>query len=154
MHDAKVVARIRRKYRSIFVEMDERIRRQWAAAEARDLGYGGMSAVARATGLSRTTITAGLQELKLPAKRRAAEAKRIRRPGAGRPKVTDIDPELMTALEALIEPATRGDPESPLPLDMQEHIRLAKELADHEHPVGPRTVAKLLRDAGYSLQAN
>jgi hypothetical protein len=67
MHDAKVVARIRRKYRSLAVEMDERIRRQWAAAEARDLGYGGVSAVAQATGLSRTTITAGLQELKLPA---------------------------------------------------------------------------------------
>lgn len=154
MHDAKVVARIRRKYRSLSVEMDERIRRQWAAAEARDLGYGGVSAVARATGLSRTTITAGLRELKLPAKKRAAEAKRIRRPGAGRPKATDIDPGLISALETLIEPATRGDPESPLRWTCKSTYRLAKELTDQEHPVGPRTVAKLLRDAGYSLQAN
>ncbi len=154
MHDAKVVAKIRRKYRSLAVEMDERIRRQWAAAEARDLGYGGVSAVSRATGLSRTTITAGLRELKLPAKKRAAEAKRIRRPGAGRPKVTDYDAGLITALERLIEPATRGDPESPLRWTCKSTYRLAKELTDHEHPIGPRTVAKLLRDAGYSLQAN
>jgi hypothetical protein len=154
MHDAKVIARIRRKYRSLSVEMDERIRRQWAAAEARDLGYGGVSAVARATGLSRTTITAGLRELKLPAKRRAVEARRIRRPGAGRPKATDNDPELISALEALIEPATRGDPESPLRWTCKSTYRLSKELTDQEHPVGPRTVAKLLREAGYSLQAN
>ena len=106
MHDAQVIARIRRKYRALAVEMDERIRRQWAAAEARELGYGGASAVARATQLSPPTITAGRRELKLPAKKRTAEAERIRRPGGGRRAATDNDPELIKALEALIEPMT------------------------------------------------
>ena len=154
MDDAKIIARIRRKYRALAVEMDERIRRQWAAAEARDLGYGGVSAVARATGLSRTTITAGLRELKLPAKKRAAEAERIRRPGGGRRRATDNDPELIEALEALIEPMTRGDPESPLRWTCKSTYRLAEELTQQDHPVGPRTVAKLLHESGYSLQAN
>ena len=154
MHDAKVIARVRRKYRSLAVEMDERIRRQWAAAESRDLGYGGISTVARATGLSRTTITAGLRELKLPAKKRAAEAQRIRRPGGGRRPATDKDPELVEALEALIEPMTRGDPESPLRWTCKSTYRLAEELTKQDHPVGPRTVAKLLHESGYSLQAN
>jgi len=154
MHDAKTITRIRRKYRSLAVEMDERIRRQWAAAEARDLGYGGVSAVARATGLSRTTVTRGLRELKLPARKRAAEARRIRRPGGGRRLATDKDPELFEALEALIEPATRGDPESPLRWTCKSTYRLAEELTKQDHPVGPRTVAKLLHESGYSLQAN
>ncbi len=154
MPDAKVIARIRRKYRSLAVEMDERIRRQWAAAEARDLGYGGVSAVARATGLSRTTITAGLRELKLPAKKRAVEAQRIRRPGGGRRRAVDNDPELIQALETLIEPLTRGDPESPLRWTCKSTYRLAEELTQQDHPIGPRTVAKLLRETGYSLQAN
>ena len=154
MHDAKVIARIRRKYRALAVEMDERIRRQWAAAEARDLGYGGVSAVACGTGLSRTTITAGLRELKLPAKKRAEEAQRIRRPGGGRRRAIDNDPELIKALEALIEPMTRGDPESPLRWTCKSTYRLAEELTQQDHPIGPRTVAKLLHESGYSLQAN
>jgi transposase len=154
MHDAKVIARVRRKYRSLAVEMDERIRRQWAAVESRDLGYGGVSTVSRATGLSRTTITAGLRELKLPAKKRAAEAQRIRRPGGGRRLATDNDPELIEALEALIEPMTRGDPESPLRWTCKSTYRLAEELTQQDHPIGARTVAKLLHESGYSLQAN
>jgi hypothetical protein len=154
MHDAKVIARIRRKYRALAVEMDERMRRQWAAVESRDLGYGGVSTIARATGLSRTTITAGLRELKLPAKKRAAEAQRIRRPGGGRRRATDNDPELIKALEALIDPMTRGDPESPLRWTCKSTYRLAEELTQQDHRIGPRTVAKLLRESGYSLQAN
>ena len=114
MQDARTVGRIRRKYRSLRVELDERARRQWAAAEARELGWGGVSAVAGATGLSRTTITAGLRELDLPARRRAAEATRVRRPGGGRKRLTEADAGLVAALEALLEPATRGDPQSPL----------------------------------------
>jgi transposase len=154
MHDAKVIARVRRKYRLLAVEMDERIRRQWAAVESRDLGYGGVSTVARATGLSRTTITAGLRELKLPAKKRATEAQRVRRPGGGRRRATDNDPGLIKALEALIEPMTRGDPESPLRWTCKSTYRLAEELTQQDHPIGPRTVAKLLHESGYSLQAN
>jgi hypothetical protein len=134
--------------------MDERGRRQWAAAEAGELGWGGVSAVARATGLSRTTITAGLRELDLPAAKRAAEATRVRRPGGGRKPLTETDPGLLAALEALIEPTTRGDPESPLRWTCKSTRRLADELTRQRHAVGANTVAALLRQAGYSLQAN
>ena len=114
MHDARTIGRIQRKYRALRVEMDVRGRRQWAAAEARELGWGGAMTVAQATGLSRTTITAGLRELDLPARQRADEATRVRRPGDGRKPLTETDPGLTAALEALIEPATRVDTEPPL----------------------------------------
>ena len=154
MEDARQVGRIRHKYHALRVEMDERFRRQWAAAEARELGRGGISAVARATGLSRTTISAGRRELELPAKRRAAEATRIRRTGGGRRRLIQADPGLREALESLIEPSTRGDPESPLRWTCKSTRRLAEELTRRDHPVGCNTVAMLLREAGYSLQAN
>jgi hypothetical protein len=141
-------------YRALRVEMDERGRRQWAAAEARELGWGGVSAVAAATGLSRTTIVAGLRELDLPARQREAEAVRVRRPGGGRKPLTESDPTLLAALEALIEPATRGDPQSPLRWTCKSTRRLADELTRQHHPIGANTVAALLRQAGYSLQAN
>ncbi len=154
MQDAETVERIRRKYRGLRVEMDERARRQWAAAEARELGWGGVSAVARATGLSRTTIAAGLRELDLPAEQRAVEATRVRRPGGGRKPLTQTDPGLWSALESLVEPTTRGDPESPLRWTCKSTRRLAEELTRQRHRVSPNTVASLLRQAGYSLQAN
>lgn len=134
--------------------MDERSRRQWAAAEARELGWGGVTAVARATDLSRTTISAGLRELELPAKQRSVEGLRVRRPGGGRKALTETDPGLLPALEALIEPATRGDPESPLRWTCKSTRGLADELTRKRHPVGANTVAALLRHGGYSLQAN
>lgn len=148
------VERIRRKWRAVRVELDERRRRQWAAAEARELGYGGVTDVARATGLSRTTIRVGLDELKLPAARRQAQGQRVRRAGAGRKPQTDADPQLAAALEALIEPATRGDPQSPLRWTCKSTRRLADELTRQRHPVSANTVATLLHEAGYSLQAN
>jgi hypothetical protein len=154
MQDAKVIARIRRKFRSLRPEMDERMRRQWAASEAGDLGWGGVTVVATATGLSRPTIIAGRRELELPTKQRATEAMRVRRPGGGRKALTETDPGLLAALEALIEPTTRGDPESPLRWTCKSTRRLADELTRQDHPVGPGTVAVLLRKAGYSLQAN
>jgi hypothetical protein len=154
MQDAELIKRVRRKYRSLHSEMDERMRRQWAAAEARDLGWGGVTAVARATGLSRVTITAGLRELAQPTRVRAEEATRVRRPGGGRKPVTESDPTLLAALEALIEPTTRGDPESPLRWTCKSTRRLADELTRLDHPIGPRTVALLLHQADYSLQAN
>jgi hypothetical protein len=154
MQDAQKVGRIRRKYRALRVEMDERRRRQWAAAEARELGRGGVSAVARATGLSRTTITAGLRELKLPSRRRAVEAVRVRRPGGGRKPLTQTDPHLWAALELLIEPTTRGDPQSPLRWTCKSLRHLADELTRQDHPIAPNTVAALLKGAGYSLQGN
>jgi hypothetical protein len=154
MQDAKVIARIRRKFRLLQPEMDERMRRQWAAAEARELGWGGVSLVAEATGMSRPTITVGLRELDLPAQQRAAEGLRVRRPGAGRRPLKESDPGLLAALEALIEPMTRGDPESPLRWTCKSTRKLAEELTRQDHPVGPGTVRTLLHEAGYSLQAN
>lgn len=134
--------------------MDERVRRQWAAAEARELGWGGVSLVAQATGLSRTTITAGLRELELPSAERSVEALRVRRPGGGRKALAESDPDLLAALEALIEPTTRGDPESPLRWTCKSTRRLAEELTRQRHRVAANTVAALLHHAGYSLQAN
>jgi hypothetical protein len=134
--------------------MNERLRRQWAAAEARDLGWGGVTVVAQATGLSRTTITAGLRELDLPARQRAAEAARVRRSGGGRHPLIQTDAGLRAALEALIEPTTRGDPESPLRWTCKSLRRLAEELTGQHHPISPNSVAALLHEAGYSLQAN
>ena len=154
MQDAKVIARIRQKYGALLPELDERRRRQWAAAEARVLGRGGVTTVAQATGLSRTTITAGMRELALPDEQRAVEAARVRRPGGGRPRLTEADPGLRAALEALIEPMTRGDPESPLRWTCKSTRRLAEELTQQKHPVSPRTVATVLHEEGYSLQAN
>jgi len=154
MQDAQVIARIRTKYRSLGPEMDERLQRQWAAAEAREVGWGGISAVSQATGMSRTTITAGLRELTLPEEERVIEANRIRRPGGGRKSLTQTDPGLLAVLGSLIEPATRGDPESPLRWTCKSTRRLAEELTKQDHAVSARTVAKLLWDADYSLQAN
>jgi hypothetical protein len=154
MQDAQVIERIQTKYRSLGPEMDERLRRQWAAAEAQEVGWGGISAVSEATGMSRTTIMGGLRELALPEEERVIEANRIRRPGGGRKSLTESDPGLLAVLESLIEPATRGDPESPLRWTCKSTRRLAEELTKQEHPVSARTVAKLLWEADYSLQAN
>jgi hypothetical protein len=154
MQDAQTAEGIRRAYLALRSEMDERMRRQWAAAEARRVGYGGVTMVSRATGLSRTTIAAGLSDLDLPERQRSCEAARIRRPGGGRRLVTEGDPELLTALESLVEPSTRGDPESTLRWTCKSTRRLADELTRMGHPVGRVTVASLLHEAGYSLQAD
>jgi len=154
MQDAQTIARIRRKYQLLAPEMDERWRRQWAAAEARELGWGGVSLLARATGLSRPTIHAGIRELDLTTAQRTALADRIRRPGAGRQRQTQADPGLLAALETLIDPVTRGDPESPLRWTCKRTRRLSDELSRQRHPVGARTAALLLKEAGYSLQGN
>jgi Rhodopirellula transposase DDE domain len=154
MNNAQTIARIQRKYQMLLPEMDERLRRQWAATEARELGWGGVSLVARATGLSRPTITAGRRELDQPEAQRAAQAARVRRPGGGRPPLTATDPGLLAAPESLLEPVTRGDPESPLRWTCKSTRHLAEELTRQDHRVGPRTVAALLHEAGYSLQAN
>ena len=154
MPPAATVTRIRRKYRAVVLELDERRRRQWAAAEARDMGYGGVSLVARATGLARSTIHAGVRELEAPARERVAAAQRVRRAGGGRPSVTSADPDVLAALLALIDPTTRGDPGSPLRWTCKSTAQLADELRRQDHPVSPRTVATLLKGAGYSLQAN
>jgi hypothetical protein len=155
MQDVRAIERIRAKYRALDAVLDERSRRQWAAAEARDYGYGGVTAVATATGLARDTIAVGLRELEYR-ERHPSEpvSERLRRGGAGRKRSTESDPTLAAALEALLEPLTRGDPMSPLRWTCKSTRRLAAELAGQGHRVGYRTVAWLLHEAGYSLQAN
>jgi len=121
-----------------------------AASEAAQIGYGGISEVSRACGLSRVTITKGIRELDgepLP-------AGRIRRPGAGRPRLVVLDPGLPRALEGLVEPLARGDPASPLRWTCKSTRALAAELRAQDHPVSHEKVAQLLRDLGYSLQGN
>jgi Rhodopirellula transposase DDE domain len=155
MQDATVIERIRLKFLALAPVLDERSRRQWAAAEARDYGYGGVTAVAAATGLARDTVAAGCRELEyresLPDEPVAA---RLRHGGAGRKRLTESDPMLLLALESLLEPLIRGDPMSPLRWTCKSTRRLATELTSQGHRVGYRTVAWLLHEAGYSLQAN
>jgi hypothetical protein len=131
------------------------MRRQWAATEAMALGWGGVSAVAVATGLARNTVLAGMREVahrrRYP---RTKISKRIRNVGGGRKPLTQTDPGLQRALEALVDPATRGHPQSPLRWTCKSTAKLAEELNKQQHPVTDRTVAMLLKTAGYSLQAN
>jgi Rhodopirellula transposase DDE domain len=153
MHDAAVIERIRRKYLTMAPVLDERSRRHWAAAEAREFGWGGITSVAQATGLSRTTISAGVQELVNRSPDETVETL-LRRPGAGRPQLVDVDPGLWLALDALVDPVTRGDPESLLRWTCKSTRRLAAELSRRGHRVSAGTVATILRESGYSLQAN
>jgi hypothetical protein len=155
MQAAAAIERIRRKYVVLSPAMDERLRRQWAAAEALAIGWGGVSAVSVATGLARNTIALGGGELQRRQRNPAAPVEaRVRRAGAGRKRLTHTDPDLRRALEALIDPVTRGHPESPLKWTCKSTAKLAAELSRQQHPVTDRTVAALLKEAGYSLQAN
>ncbi len=153
--DSGTIKEIRQKYRSPAPVMVERVRRPWAASEASALGWDGATAVAQATGLSWNTIKAGMRELELRAAHpNAPVEERIRRSGAGRKRLTEIDPNLLAALESLVDPATRGHPESPLRWTCKSTAALAEELRQQNHPVSDRTVATMLKEAGYSLQAN
>jgi hypothetical protein len=155
MADPTAIECVRQKYLALSPVMDERMRRQWAAAEASILGWGGATTVSAATGLARNTIAIGLRELE---HRRAhpdeAVHLRIRGPGGGRKPATEIDPGLLKALDALVDPVTRGHPESPLRWTCKSTSKLAEELQRQNHPVSDRTVAALLKQAGYSLQSN
>ena len=137
------------KYRSLFDHLDERQRRLVAAADATQLGRGGVSTVARCAGLSRPTIHKGLQELA----RAPLPAGRVRRPGAGRRPLLAVNPALRVALERLIDPATRGDPMSPLRWTSKSTRHLAEVLTKAGHAVSHETLAKVLHELGYSLQA-
>lgn len=149
---------IRQKFELLKPELNERTRRLWAAVEAQGCGWGGITAVAAATGLSITTIRTGIQELQhlgtdsppyalLP-------AGRIRRLGGGRRPLIEQDPSLLSALELLVEPLTRGDPESPLRWTCKSTGKLAAELQAQGHKVSASKVGKLLHALRYSLQAN
>ena len=135
--------------------LDERMRRLVAAAEAKVAGYGGVSVVARATGVSRRAISIGMAELKaLGSSEASGSSGRIRRSGGGRKKTATQDVTLMSDLEKLIEPLTRGDPESPLRWTCKSLRKLADELVKGGHEVSHRLVGELLEELGYSLQAN
>jgi hypothetical protein len=155
MQDAKVAERIRQKYRALSPLMDERMRRQWAASEADALGWGGVSLVSVATGLARNTIAAGICELEYRRRHpREAVDLRIRETGGGRKSLAQIDPGLRGALQLLVDSSTRGHPESPLQWTCKSTAKLAEELTHQNHCVSDRTVAALLKEAGFSLQAN
>jgi DDE family transposase len=134
--------------------LDERARRLWAATEARAIGWGGISRVAEATGLSRITIRAGLDELRTTPGDEGDLAGRIRRPGGGRNPLTEPDPRLRAALEELVDPVTRGDPMSPLRWTCKSADKRASELTTDGHPASERTVSRLLQALGYRLQSN
>ena len=141
---------LQQKFAQIWPHLDERARRLVAAGEALQLGYGGISQVSQACGLSRVTLTKAMQELKavpLP-------GGRVRQPGAGRHSLVRRDPALRQRLEALVEPLTRGDPASPLRWTCKSTRALAAELTAQQHPVSHEKVAQLLRQMGYSLQGN
>lgn len=141
---------LKQKFDLLWPHLDERSRRLMAASEARQLGYGGISEVSKASGLSRVTITKALGELDSE----PLEAGRVRRSGGGRPSLVQLDPELPTALESLVEPLTRGDPESPLRWTCKSTRALAEELAKQNHPVSHEKVAQLLHGMDYTLQGN
>ena len=142
---------LKRKFRSAWPHLDERTRRIMAASEAMSLGYGGVSVVGRACGLSRKAIRKGIHELQAKGKPLAG---RVRRPGAGRKSITHSDPRLVQTLEALIDDQTRGDPESALRWICKSTRTIAKELGQQKHPVSHMKVAQILHGLDYSLQSN
>ncbi len=145
---------IAERFRQLEPWLDERMRRLWAAAESAALGRGGISLVARASGVSRRAISVGLAELKQPPEEGGRRQVPIRRPGGGRKKTQAKDPALLRDLEKLVEPGTRGDPESPLRWTCKSVRRLAEELRRRGHQVSHTLVAEMLHQLNYSLQAN
>src|SRR5882724_3809004 len=142
---------IQRKFTALVADLDERARRRWAALEAQALGRGGIAVVSRATGLSRGTVRAGLREL---ADTDPLPSHCQRRAGGGRKPDADTQPGLRGALDALIEPSTRGSPTNPLRWTGKSTRRLAEELRRRGYEVSASTVRRLLHAMDYSLQAN
>jgi transposase len=152
MVSQETLSMLHEKYQVLAPFMDERVLRRWAASEAQALGWGGASAVSQVTGISRTTIRSGIAELHQSTPE--PPPGQIRKPGAGRPRLTDCNPKLLDDLQALLECATRGDPETPLLWTSKSTRNLADELVEHGHEVSHDTVGRLLEAIGYSLQAN
>jgi hypothetical protein len=148
--DALIAAR----HQALVGFLDERQRRLHAAAEAKALGHGGVKRVWQATGVARGSILLGLKELEAPAPAQGSERRAVRRAGAGRKKVVEQDPGVRTALERLVEPTTRGHPESPLRWTCKSLMQLARELSGQGHPISHVSVGVLLKEMGYSLQGN
>ncbi len=148
---ANEVEIIRTKFLSLQPVMDERLTRLWAGAEAEAIGGGGIAIVEEATGMSRTTIRAGRDELRAGVD--PSDVVNSRRTGGGRPPIEETTPDIVPALEALVEPVTRGDPESPLRWTSKSTRKLAEELGQQGYRVSPQKVGQLLHANGYSLQA-
>ena len=144
-------AEVRERFQRIRSTLDERALRLFTANEALQFPYGGVAAVVRATGVAKSTIKRGIAELADPEALGPPKG-RLRRPGAGRPPLTSKDPGLVPALKALIEPATRGDPESPLLWTSLSAAKLAATLTEAGHPVSADTAADLVKKEGYTLQ--
>ncbi len=140
---------VARKWELLSPHLNERQRRLWAGVEARCLGRGGIAAVARATGMSRSTVQDAVAEVGVGAE----VSERVRRAGAGRKALIDQDPGLLLALDDLVEPTARGDPMSPLRWTAKSVRTLAAELTRQGHPVSASKVGQLLRAMDYSLQA-
>ncbi|HEY6292566.1 MAG TPA: ISAzo13 family transposase, partial [Terriglobia bacterium] len=151
--EGKQLRAIQEKYRIICHILDERGRRVWAAAEAKSLPFGGVSLVSKATGMSRTTIHAGLGEVET-GRWPTVAAGRSRKRGGGRKPLVHHQPDVLQALDELVEPSTRGDPESPLRWTCKSTRHLAAELQRQGYHIGDRKVADLLHQMRYSLQAN
>ena len=149
--EAALVGAVQRRIAALWPHLSERQRRLLLGAEARELGWGGVSAVARAAGVSRTTVTLAVSDVVSPPE---LPEGRSRRAGGGRKSALEKDPALAAALDALVDPTTRGDPESPLRWTCKSTRMLAAALTAAGHPVSDRTVAALLAQNGYSLQAN
>src|SRR5487761_301752 len=144
-------SKIAERYQALGPELNERQRWLWAASEARSHGRGGIAAVVRATGISKNTVVRGIAEVRAGAR---LDAGRVRRAGAGRPRLTESDPGLVAALEALVDPDTRGDPESPLRWCSKSLQKIAGALVDGGHQISDRSAGKLLRGLGFRLHAN
>src|SRR6476660_436608 len=142
---------VKRRFESLLPAVDERMRRLIAAAESLAIDYGGISVVSRATGVSRRAIARGIVELGNPG---VPSAGAIRKPGAGRKRATGRHQPCVSQTNSLIEPLSRGDPESALRWTCTSVRKLAQELGRGGHRVSHRLVAELLHDLGYSLQAN
>ena len=150
------VERLKKKFEALAPLLTERARRRWAAVEAQALGWGGVTRVAEATGLCRATIQAGMAEWpgKQPAAERERLVGRVRRPGAGRKRLEDRAPGVLRDLEALVEPATRGDPQSPLRWTCKSPQKLAAALKEQGDKMSERKVAARLTGLDDRLQAN
>jgi transposase len=148
-----LIQRIREKYTGLQAVLHERARRIWAASEARQLGWGGIQLVEEAIGMSPTTIRRGLRELQTRQVEQLPQD-RSRQSGGGRKKIETIYTDIHKTLDALVDPVTRGDPESPLRWTCKSLRRLAEELKHQKIDVCPCVVRNLLHEMGYSLQAN
>ena len=141
----------KQRYRQMAPVLNEQSRRRFVALEARALGHGGVSAMARISGLARSTIYRGLSDIRDDI---CAPPGRVRKPGGGRKSKVSQDPTLVSDLQMLVEPVTRGDPMQPLLWTSRSLHNFVKELAKKGHQVCPTVVGDLLRGLGYSLQAN